>query len=350
MKKLEKQFWRRYKLLCLARILLVLIPQTGYIHPDEYFQSIEILAGDAFELDSNRPWEFNVTFPIRSISIPYFTVGLSYSMLKVANMFIYSWFETTAIIPYVLLVIPRLFMCLMSFLCDYWDLLRKLFKRKYHLLPTIRSVKGLMVVSMLTPLFLLSAFAHQEPRFIIPIIFPMVYLYAQKIYEDPDFSVIEAKDDTIKPKTAYFTALYIREVYTLPTIIFRKNMPYTMLLQPKPDKLFYSKTSKYTRSKRVFLYEEGSKDLHELLQKITAVLQVLEAKKVRNRLLYILPSSLDRKIDEIRQNHTLISIKKIKTLYPHLNMKSLNFEELVQSFYDIFKSFGLSIYTVNVAN
>ena len=27
------------------RILLNLIPETGYIHPDEYFQSIEIVAG-----------------------------------------------------------------------------------------------------------------------------------------------------------------------------------------------------------------------------------------------------------------------------------------------------------------
>lgn len=32
---------------CLAflRIILVCIPQTGYIHPDEYFQSVEVFAG-----------------------------------------------------------------------------------------------------------------------------------------------------------------------------------------------------------------------------------------------------------------------------------------------------------------
>lgn len=28
------------------RIVLTLIPQTGYIHPDEYFQSIEVIAGN----------------------------------------------------------------------------------------------------------------------------------------------------------------------------------------------------------------------------------------------------------------------------------------------------------------
>lgn len=33
--------------LALLRILLV-FPQTGYIHPDEYFQSVEIVTGTEF--------------------------------------------------------------------------------------------------------------------------------------------------------------------------------------------------------------------------------------------------------------------------------------------------------------
>lgn len=34
-----------YWALVLLRIILTLIPQTGYIHPDEYFQSIEVISG-----------------------------------------------------------------------------------------------------------------------------------------------------------------------------------------------------------------------------------------------------------------------------------------------------------------
>ena len=37
--------WYSYSVLCFIRIFLTLLPQTGYIHPDEYFQSTEILAG-----------------------------------------------------------------------------------------------------------------------------------------------------------------------------------------------------------------------------------------------------------------------------------------------------------------
>ena len=35
-----------YYLLALLRVGLALLPQTGYIHPDEYFQSIEIITGE----------------------------------------------------------------------------------------------------------------------------------------------------------------------------------------------------------------------------------------------------------------------------------------------------------------
>lgn len=34
-----------YWILVVIRIILTFIPQTGYIHPDEYFQSIEVISG-----------------------------------------------------------------------------------------------------------------------------------------------------------------------------------------------------------------------------------------------------------------------------------------------------------------
>lgn len=35
-----------YIYLVVMRIILVLLPQIGYIHPDEYFQAIEVLTGN----------------------------------------------------------------------------------------------------------------------------------------------------------------------------------------------------------------------------------------------------------------------------------------------------------------
>lgn len=34
-----------YWSLAVLRVLLVLAPQSGYVHPDEFFQSIEVFAG-----------------------------------------------------------------------------------------------------------------------------------------------------------------------------------------------------------------------------------------------------------------------------------------------------------------
>ncbi|KFM67814.1 GPI mannosyltransferase 4, partial [Stegodyphus mimosarum] len=43
-----------YKCLCFLRILLIFLPQIGYIHPDEHFQASEIINGDIFEFKVYR--------------------------------------------------------------------------------------------------------------------------------------------------------------------------------------------------------------------------------------------------------------------------------------------------------
>lgn len=36
---------RTYYVLVFVRIFLVFVPQLGYIHPDEFFQTVEVMAG-----------------------------------------------------------------------------------------------------------------------------------------------------------------------------------------------------------------------------------------------------------------------------------------------------------------
>ncbi|PSN33686.1 GPI mannosyltransferase 4 [Blattella germanica] len=108
-----------YWFLVALRIVITLLPQNGYIHPDEYFQSVEVVAGDVFDIETNRPWEFNTTFPIRSVALPYFVTGVPYSCLKFIAPFIKLWFDINIKTPYLMLVLPRLFVCLISFVTDY---------------------------------------------------------------------------------------------------------------------------------------------------------------------------------------------------------------------------------------
>ncbi|XP_014472747.1 PREDICTED: GPI mannosyltransferase 4 [Dinoponera quadriceps] len=109
-----------YWILAVLRIALTFVPQTGYIHPDEFFQSIEVISGDHFDIDVYKPWEFNATFPIRTAFIPQLTVGLPYAFLKRLSPYTFYLFGLSLRTPYFYVLFPRLFMCMLSFLSDYF--------------------------------------------------------------------------------------------------------------------------------------------------------------------------------------------------------------------------------------
>ncbi|CAH8513390.1 unnamed protein product [Schistosoma haematobium] len=62
--------WVIYILLLFLRFLFVFDLQSGYLHPDEYFQGIEVAAGDIYNLDVLRTWEFQLDDkgPLRSVA------------------------------------------------------------------------------------------------------------------------------------------------------------------------------------------------------------------------------------------------------------------------------------------
>nr|CAD7430330.1 unnamed protein product [Timema monikensis] len=146
------------------RILFTVWPQSGYIHPDEFFQSVEVIAGkiplstswhtpalfnnndknsleisllersyasylpfsaffflkgDVFDIEVARPWEFNTTFPLRSIALPYLTAGIPLILIKILSPFLLLWFNCNLKTSYVLLITPRLVTCMLSFVSDY---------------------------------------------------------------------------------------------------------------------------------------------------------------------------------------------------------------------------------------
>lgn len=101
------------------RIFLTIIPQTGYIHPDEYFQSVEVFAGDVFGVEVSKPWEFNTTNPIRSIPVIYIATRIPLSILKTISNFLEMYTGLTLLSTYMVLVVPRLTVCLLSFITDY---------------------------------------------------------------------------------------------------------------------------------------------------------------------------------------------------------------------------------------
>ena len=95
----------------LFRFIWVCLPQTGYTHPDEFFQATEITAGDIFGFKHTRTWEFNEAFPVRTVTFPYVFAGFPLYILK-------KVLDEGAITSRTLTVAPRLFIAAASLITD----------------------------------------------------------------------------------------------------------------------------------------------------------------------------------------------------------------------------------------
>ena len=106
------------KFLYLLRILICLIPQHGYIQPDEFFQFTEPIAGSILGSKVKIPWEFDPRAPLRNTLFPMVFSGTSFWFLSKL---------TSDPSAYWLMVLPRLLVTLFSLASDWavsnllWD-------------------------------------------------------------------------------------------------------------------------------------------------------------------------------------------------------------------------------------
>ena len=146
------QFWWKvwdiYWIFVLLRIVFTFIPSnSGYIHPDEYFQSVEVVVGDALGLETHRTWEFNATAPLRSPSLPFALYGLPLIGLKYVNMYVHNNFGINILGPYIIQLVPRIIMLIMSFSVDFMIYqICKLYKHSYNQCLTTLASSYIMLV------------------------------------------------------------------------------------------------------------------------------------------------------------------------------------------------------------
>ena len=92
--------------------------QPGYIHPDEFFQTVEVVSGDVFDLDVVRTWEFNVTSPIRSMVLPNVLYAGPLYLVKGLNHVLWHYTGLNLVGRFVIYLVPRLVMLALSFVTD----------------------------------------------------------------------------------------------------------------------------------------------------------------------------------------------------------------------------------------
>lgn len=101
------------RFLLVLRVVICCLPLPGYIHPDEFFQSSEVIASDVLGFKTTRTWEWNENSPSRSIIFPAITSGLPFLLVKILKSVFGAPYAT-----YLLLVLPRLFITLSTYLID----------------------------------------------------------------------------------------------------------------------------------------------------------------------------------------------------------------------------------------
>ncbi|XP_065672354.1 GPI mannosyltransferase 4 isoform X3 [Hydra vulgaris] len=101
-------------LLFILRVVLVILPFPGYIHPDQYFQSTEVMAGDILRLKSDLTWEWNSLYPVRNIVFPALSSGIMFWLAKFVKNNLLNFDYT----PYLLLILPRIMMLLITVLIE----------------------------------------------------------------------------------------------------------------------------------------------------------------------------------------------------------------------------------------
>lgn len=238
-------------------------------------------------------------------------------------------------------------------------------------LPRVQSIEGLMTASLIIPMSLLSLIAHQEPRFIIPVILPLVILYANHIFRISDVKTVKqshgahrkqnvsgAKRSTRKLQTAWIisnallTILYgfvhqagvfpltshlYRELNAKPHLthlhIYTSHLYFlpTALLQLRNSNRVYlsSSSHKYTLNQDFHLYEKGDADMsyiyNDLASKVKECDDMYKEKKVPFRLYYAFPSSHLHDFQEFFSSNNRYKLKyhQVQSFFPHLSMEKL---------------------------
>lgn len=248
-------------------------------------------------------------------------------------------------------------------------------RNEYQFLPRAQSIVGLMYASIFVPVGFLSIFNHQEPRFLLPILLPVILLHAPKLEEgfctrNPfrkdtflnNFiykNILSSKSSAkyilkiwytinivlvlfygflhqggVYQLSEHFSGLMLTrgnnvQVHLVTSHIY--NMPQSFLLQPNSNTLHINRDNgqKFRKNKQFHLYEYGSLEMDLLYKKLNLILNVAENKKQnknqRYQLYLAIPSSLsdDLNLAFIQSNSTSIRHTQIKVFYPHVSTEAL---------------------------
>ncbi|XP_050542046.1 GPI mannosyltransferase 4 isoform X2 [Daktulosphaira vitifoliae] len=251
------------------------------------------------------------------------------------------------------------------------SVIKNLVKRQYHLLPSIYQVNTLMVINIIIPIILLSVFPHQEPRFLIPILLPVVFT-ASKFFCISNIKYLKPLFGTwcianaigllfyghlhqagVTPMISQL-ALDIRNSSNVHIIHgYTYSIPLGLFLVPQQQNKLYKSQN------QIRLHDLGSSlDITKITDSMLYIKENITYGKTHKPDLYlVLSGSLSKKFEYVC--HTL-DLKFTKVLFfPHLSIESLSYyktfitdltvhddREFINRAQDLYELFSLVLFKI----
>lgn len=217
-----------------------------------------------------------------------------------------------------------------------------------------------MTLSTIVPVAALSLFPHQEPRFLVPVVLPLVYLHGMTILPEVDHTLAEKPKNHIygnkssKQHSYIFlkfwlainmlfiifygfvhqggvfpATLYLyRDLKVTPTNVnyhivttYMYSIPESFLMQVPSDREVSRGNKIFKTRRRVYLHEEGSKDLKYISQKLNDILEKIhDGDPKKNKVYLLISSSLAEEFEYTAEN-TKLTIELEESFFPHLSVE-----------------------------
>lgn len=101
------------------------------------------------------------------------------------------------------------------------------------------------------------------------------------------------------------------------------SLPESFLMQPASDKELFKGNKRYSVSRRVYLYEEGSESLYVVIEKLVDILKKVDAESTnKNDKVYLLiPGSLSEEFEYLANKYKL-TFQLENSVFPHLSLEA----------------------------
>lgn len=255
---------------------------------------------------------------------------------------------------------------------SFGNMFYKFCKKEYQTLPQTQSFVFMMTAAIFAPIFMLSFFNHQEPRFLIPVTAPIILLHSPKLITGINISTYlrESKFGLIQYLSCFFNfsirGKFILKVWYMINILFTVffgfihqagvvqlcdymanyyqqndikhihlvtshiyNIPESLLVIPSSSVIMTNPDTghKYKMARRFFIYEYGSMDMEQMFKRMKIVLDAAELKLRTKNMKYdvflTVPSSRAYELNQIFYKYqNLIGYKEMQTFYPHLSTEA----------------------------